>query len=165
MDEVSEVYWINDGRLPHLAIVMRPQGDDLLKGELSLIKEAGIDTIVSMLEPREAEWLGLGDEKNAAVRAGIEYLSYPIPDTHVPSDVAAFREFVGALAERLTKGEHVGVHCRGCIGRATVTAACALIHLGWKPSAALMAIERARGVPVPDTAEQEEWILRYRPQT
>jgi protein-tyrosine phosphatase len=162
---VSEVYWINDSDPPHLAIVMRPQGDKWLDEELREVRQSGIDMIVSLLEPREAEWLGLGDEKNAASRAGIEFLSYPIPDTQVPRDVAAFREFVAGIAERLTGGEHVGVHCRGCIGRATVTAACTLIHLGWKPALALTAIERARGVPVPDTQEQQEWILRFRPRT
>jgi protein-tyrosine phosphatase len=53
------------------------------------------------------------------------------------------------------------VHCRGCIGRSTVTAACALIHLGWKPESALVAIQAARGVLVPQTQEQEDWILHY----
>jgi hypothetical protein len=42
------------------------------------------------------------------------------------------------------------------------TAACALIHLGWTPHAALAAITAARGVTVPDTQEQEDWILRYK---
>jgi protein-tyrosine phosphatase len=56
----------------------------------------------------------------------------------------------------------MGVHCRGSIGRATVTAACTLIHLGWTPQAALSAIQAARGCAVPDTQEQEDWILRYK---
>jgi hypothetical protein len=43
-----------------------------------------------------------------------------------------------------------------------VTAACALIHLGWTPHAALAAITAARGLTVPDTQEQEDWILRYK---
>jgi hypothetical protein len=45
-----------------------------------------------------------------------------------------------------------------------VTAACTLIHLGWKPRTALVAIETARGCVVPDTAEQEEWIRNYKAQ-
>jgi len=39
-----------------------------------------------------------------------------------------------------------------------------LIHLGWKPAAALAAIEKVRGCPVPDTQEQQAWILLYEPQ-
>jgi hypothetical protein len=34
--------------------------------------------------------------------------------------------------------------------------------LGWSPHAALVAITRARGLTVPDTQEQEDWILRYK---
>ncbi|HEY2860861.1 MAG TPA: hypothetical protein VGJ21_20800 [Terracidiphilus sp.] len=162
---MNDIFWINGAETPHLAIVMRPRGEDWLDDEMHRIKRAGVDTIVSMIEHHEAVWLGLGDEKGAAERAGIEFLSYPIPDTHIPDDVAGFREFVSVLADRLQRGEHIGVHCRGCIGRATVASACALIHLEWESSAALVAIERARGVPVPDTAEQEEWILHYRPQS
>jgi protein-tyrosine phosphatase len=92
----------------------------------------------------------------------LKFLSHPIPDTHIPQDRAAFRQFVAGLAARLRAGERIGVHCRGSIGRATVTAACTLIHLGWSPDAALEAIEVARGCPVPDTREQEGWILSYK---
>jgi hypothetical protein len=46
-----------------------------------------------------------------------------------------------------------------------VTAACALIHLGWQPRAALTAIAIARGQAIPETQEQEDWILRYKPLT
>lgn len=126
------------------------------------MKRGGIETVVSLLEPFEAEMLGLAEEGRLAEAAGLEFLSHPIPDTRVPSDTAAFRRFASGLGERLALGEHVGVHCRACIGRATMTAACALVHLGWLPARALVAIRRARGVQVPDTAEQKAWILRYR---
>jgi len=36
------------------------------------------------------------------------------------------------------------------------------IDLGWKPKAALATISEARGCRVPDTQEQQEWILSYR---
>jgi protein-tyrosine phosphatase len=62
----------------------------------------------------------------------------------------------------LAAGERIGVHCRGCIGRATITAACALIHRGWQARDALEAIAEARGFAVPDTLEQEDWTLMYK---
>lgn len=161
---MNDIFWINGDAAPHLAIVMRPRGEDWLDDEMQRIRRSGIDTVVSLLEPHEAAWLGLADEAAAAARAGMQFLSYPIPDTHVPGDTSGFRMFAASLAQKLAHGEHIGVHCRGCIGRATVTAACALIHLGWKPSAALAAIATARGVPVPDTPEQAQWILHYRPK-
>lgn len=158
---VAEVYWINGQRAPHLAIVQRPQGAELLEADLEQIKESGVETLVCLLEPGEAVALGLAEEGPAAEAAGLNFVSFPIPDRDLPQDEAEFRSFVAELAGRLQRGEHVGVHCRGCIGRSTVTAACALVQVGWSPQAALMAIAHARGVPVPDTPEQESWILEY----
>ncbi len=147
-----------------LAIVLRPRGDDLLKDDLSHIKESGVETLVSLLDPSEALWLGLRDEGSIAEQVGMRFLSYPILDVHVPADVDTFRAFVAGLADRLRAGERIGVHCRGSIGRSTVTAACTLIHLGWKAKAAVAAIQAARGCVVPDTKEQLRWILKYKAQ-
>ena len=144
-----------------MAIVARPLGTDMLGYEMFALKRGGIDTLVSLLERREAEWLGLENERAEAERAGINFLSFPITDATVPFKVARFRAFVSDLAERLREGERIGVHCRGSIGRATVTAACTLIHLGWKPAAALAAVEETRGCPVPDTEEQRAWVMAY----
>jgi protein-tyrosine phosphatase len=159
---MRDVFWIEGSPPASLAIVLRPRGGEWLRGELLRVKEAGIQTLVSLLEPGEAGWLGLGEEGQLAEEVGMRFLSYPIPDTHVPTDEAQFRAFVSELAKSLSVGESVGVHCRGSIGRATVTAACALIHLGWLPATALFAVERARGYRVPDTEEQLRWILNYK---
>ena len=159
---MNEIFWVNGEAGPHLAIVLCPRGGEWLNEELQGMRRGGIETLVSLLEPKEAEFLGLGREATGAIRAGMHFLSFPIPDTHVPSDVTAFRAFIDRIAVRLKAGEHIGVHCRGSIGRATITAACALIHLGWEPRAALEAIARARGMDVPDTRGQEVWILAYK---
>jgi protein-tyrosine phosphatase len=159
---VSEVFWIEGNPSPRLAIVVCPQGGDWLEDELRRIWQSGVETLVSLLEADEAAWLGLAEEGLMAARAGLRFLSYPIPDVHVPPNAAMFRAFAAGLADRLSAGERIGVHCRGSIGRAPVTAACALIHLGWQPSAALAAIQKARGCAVPDTEEQRRWILAYK---
>jgi protein-tyrosine phosphatase len=155
----EEIFWI-DGT--SLAIVLRPRGGDWLEDELRRMKRTGIDTLVSLLEEDEAASLGLEQEASIAEQIAIRFLSYPIPDRTTPADTAAFREFAGKLANLLRAGKYIGVHCRGSIGRATVTAASTLIQLGWDPKAALTAIETARGCPVPDTPEQREWILNYK---
>jgi protein-tyrosine phosphatase len=144
-----------------MAIVTRPHGADSLEDEMLALKHGGIDTLVSLLERREAGWLGLEYERREAEKAGIQFLNFPITDTTVPANVRRFREFVSDLGVRLRQGERIGVHCRGSIGRATVTAACTLIHLGWRPADALAAVEATRGCPVPDTEEQRAWILAY----
>lgn len=158
---MKEVFWIDGNPSPGLSVVLRPRGGDWLEQELAIFKGAGIDTIVSLLEEDEAAWLGLAEEGPLAERLGMQFLSFPIPDTHVPPDGAAFRHFIADLVQRIRRGERIGIHCRGSIGRSTVTAAAALIHLGWKPDVALSAIERARGCSVPDTDEQRSWILNY----
>lgn len=160
---MNEIFWIDGNPPTSLAVVLRPRGGDWLEEELARFKRGGIHTIVSLLEEEEADWLGLAQEGPLAAQLGMEFLSFPIPDTHVPHNMEAFRAFVSGIVNRLRHGEHIGVHCRGSIGRATVTTAAALIHLGWKPEAALTAIRKARGCAVPDTEEQQAWILKYGP--
>ena len=158
---MKDIFWIKGDPLATLAIVLRPQGDVMLESELIRLKRNGIYTLVSLLEQREADTLGLADEGPAAVHVGLNFFSYPLSGACVPMDIDSFRRFIAGLANRLRAGESVGVHCQGSIGRSTIVVACALIHLGWQPGAALEAVAAARGVSVPDTQEQAEWILNY----
>lgn len=159
---MKEIFWINGNPPVPLAVVLRPYGKEKLEGELLRIQQGGIQTLVSHLTEKEAASLGLAEEASVAERLGMEFLLYPMPDIHCPPDTDSFRIFVEELVGRLRAGTRIGIHCRGSIGRSTVSAACALIHLGWKPKAALKAIEAARGLDVPDTKEQKDWILRYK---
>ena len=161
---MEDVFWIAGQSATGLAVVLRPHGDELLHDEIAGFRRSGLDTLVSMLEANEAIALGLEREGEFARAHGMDFVSHPIPDTRIPGDEESFRVFVSGLAERLRAGRRVGVHCRGSIGRATLAAACTLIHLGWSAEAALNAVETARGCPVPDTAEQHTWILRYKAQ-
>jgi protein-tyrosine phosphatase len=145
-----------------LAIVLCPRGGRHLRGELQRLRRAGIDTLVSLLSDEQVGILELAEEPILAVRLGMHFLHHPIPDHHLPTDQHAFRKFVGNLAHRLRAGQRIGIHCWGSIGRAPLAAACTLIHLGWAPYDALVAVETARGCPVPDTEEQEHWILHYK---
>jgi protein-tyrosine phosphatase len=161
---MNGIFWIKGNPPAPLAIVLRPQGDACLDEEMLRLKNSGIQTLVSLLEHWEAGILGLADEGPAAVHIGLNFLSFSFPHAHVPVDMDSFRHFVAGLADRLRAGESVGIHCHGSIGRSAIVAACTLIHLGWQPEAVLKAIGAARGVPVPDTKEQEEWILSYSAQ-
>jgi protein-tyrosine phosphatase len=158
---VNDVFWVEGDPAAALAIVLCPRGGSWLDDDMENLQRSGIGTLVSLLESHEAEWLGLGREGSLAECLGMLFLSHPIPDVHVPQDTESFRSFIEGLADRLRAGEKIGVHCRGSIGRATVTGACTLIQLGWKPRAALAAIEAARGCAVPDTEEQRSWILSF----
>jgi protein-tyrosine phosphatase len=158
----ENVFWIEGEPRARLAVVLMPRPEDWLELDVRSYSDSGIETLVSLLEPREAALLGISLEEKLARRVGMEFINHPIPDVHVPSDTAGFRAFVSGLADLLRAGRSIGVHCRGSIGRSTVTAACTLIHLGWKPDAAIAAIRKARGCDVPDTEEQRKWIMNYK---
>jgi len=158
---LSSIFWVDcEPRVP-LAIILCPRGDHLLRDEMTSLMHGGIQTVVSLLEIDEAAWLGLKDEARLAAETGMQFLSHPFPDANVPLDATAFRVFAAGLANRLKAGERIGIHCRGSIGRSTIAAACALIHLGWTARNALAIVEAARGCPVPNTLAQERWILQY----
>ena len=158
----QSLFWISRYPPPSLAIVLCPRGGGRLRDDLLAIRRGGIQTLVSLLEEDEARGYDLAKEGPLAKQLGLQFLSNPLPDHSTPPDRGEFRVFVSGLADRLRAGEQIGVHCLGSVGRSTGTAACALIELGWAPTAALAAIKSARGRPVPDTEEQQTWILGYR---
>jgi protein-tyrosine phosphatase len=159
---MKTIWWIEEGESRRVAIVARPRGEEWLESELERLKNAGIDVLVSLLCEQEAQELGLADEGLLAEQLGMTFVSYPILDRGLPGDLAGFRELVARLASLVREGRRVGVHCRACIGRSTVLVASVLIALGTEADDALRRIKAARGLPVPDTAEQLEWILQFR---
>lgn len=150
-------YWIT----AQLAIVPKPQGDDQLEDEMRALREAGINVVVSMLEPGEAEDLGLRDEQSAATHAGITFIQFPVPDGNVPADLEAFIELLTRLEDQMATGNRVGVHCRACIGRSAVLAASLLIRSGVPSVQAWLQVATARGLPVPGTPAQLIWVSRF----
>jgi protein-tyrosine phosphatase len=153
---VAEPYWINR----QLAIIPRPRGGDWLDDEMMALRAAGVDIVVSMLEKAEAAEVGLEQEGAAAERTGLRFVNFPITDRSVPSNVPRFETFLIELRREIETGKRVGVHCRACIGRASLTAASLLIQSGISAEAAWMKVEAARGCSVPDTREQREWVDR-----
>ncbi|HEV2213793.1 MAG TPA: hypothetical protein VGR64_00810, partial [Terracidiphilus sp.] len=115
---MEDVFWIAGQPATGLAVVLRPQGDGWLRDEIARFRRSGLDILVSMLESSEAIALGLEREGEFARALGMDFVSHPIPDTHIPGDEESFRAFVSGLAERLRAGRRLGVHCRGSIGRA-----------------------------------------------
>lgn len=161
---MDDIYWIPHEQPPSLAIVARPRGNDWLKDDLSYLKREGIDVLLSLLELQEATFLSLQNEGDVAQSVGLEFVSYPMPDRSTPEDELDFRRLLARLVQFMREGKRVGVHCRGCIGRSTVVVASVLIQLGVKSPDALALVERARGCIVPDTQEQLNWILNFRPE-
>jgi protein-tyrosine phosphatase len=59
----------------------------------------------------------------------------------------------------MTLAKPTAIHCRAGIGRSSVIAATILRLGGMEGEAAFDAIERARGLAVPDTEAQRDWLL------
>jgi protein-tyrosine phosphatase len=147
-------FWITS----QLAIVPRPRGGDWLDDEMLALQQAGIDVVVSMLQDDEARELGLDREAIAAQEHGLQFINFPVPDRGVPVDRSSFMKFLEDLEGLLARGRRVGVHCRACIGRASITSASLLIRSGVPPENAWRQISAVRGCSVPDTVEQHDWV-------
>lgn len=144
-----------------LAVASRPVGGAALAGELEELARSGVDVLVSMLVPKEAEAIGLEDEAELCRAAGMEFVSVPVVDHAVPDDTAAFKERARSIAERVRSGAHVAVHCRMGLGRSPLLVATVLVELGWDVDDAIVALRRARGFAVPETPEQRAWLREY----
>src|SRR5262249_57272705 len=91
----------------------------------------------------------------------VEFVSSPFADRGVPASASDALGLVRRLAALLAGGKAVAIHCRQGVGRSSLVAACVLASLREKPEEAFERVARVRGRPVPDTAEQREWVLRF----
>jgi protein-tyrosine phosphatase len=157
----SSVYWIEKPWPGKLAILARPRGHDWLEDEVQGWKDAGLDVVVSLLTPSEESELGLHDEAKIVRQQGLTFINFPIPDYSVPASKAETQVLVSELREHLAGGKAIGIHCRQGIGRSSLVAACVLVTAGESAGDAFEQIQNARGVKVPDTAEQKEWVASF----
>jgi protein tyrosine phosphatase (PTP) superfamily phosphohydrolase (DUF442 family) len=155
------VFWINPGANGRLAIVPRPRGDDWLVDDLAAIRREGIDILVSLLPQPEATELGLAREQALCEEVGIEFRSFPIPDRQVPDSYRELHALAEELATARRHGKNIGAHCRACIGRASLLLAAVLCVEGISPERAFRLISNGRGLQVPDTPEQAEWLAGF----
>jgi hypothetical protein len=155
------IYWIHAPKAGRLAIMPRPRAGDWLEDEIAGWKEAGIDTVVSLLEREEIAELGLGSEAELCSAKGMEFVSFPIPDRGVPASPCDATVVIGLLCTRLTAGKAVAIHCRAGIGRSALIAACVLTRSGYDAHEAFTMIAASRGVTVPDTDGQRDWVMSF----
>ena len=155
-----ELYWI-PVEIGHLAIMARPRAGEWLEDEIAGWRREGVDVVVSLLEPSESHELGLDDEATLCAVSQIEFVSFPVRDRSVPASVPATAELVDVLAAKLRSGAGVAIHCRAGIGRSGLLAACVLTKFGIDPRKSFERISKARGVNVPDTPDQEQWVAAF----
>jgi protein-tyrosine phosphatase len=130
-----------------MAISSRPRGGDWLDDEMKGWREAGVDAVVSLLEPDEAEDLGLDQERKFSEDNDMEFYSLPIADRSVPNSDADAERLLTVIEEAQNRGKSVVIHCRQGIGRAGLIASTLLVERGFSPSEAVQRVGAARRFP------------------
>jgi protein-tyrosine phosphatase len=157
----AAVYWIDPPPAKCLAIMARPRAGVWLADEIAGWKADGVDVVVCLLEAEEISELDLGTEADLCRGCGLEFISFPIKDRGVPASMREAIAVAQTIAARIRDGKAVAVHCHAGIGRSALIAACTLALAGTDPAAAFDRIAKARGVKVPDTDEQQDWVRRF----
>ena len=155
MPEVFRVASIGKG---YLAVMARPGVSEPLRDTFDALARLDVGVVVSLLEDSEARELGLAEERAACESAGIEFLSFPIEDLGLPRDAGAVAHFSKLAHSRIRNGSALVFHCRAAIGRSGMMAASVLLHEGLTVREAFARISAARGLTVPDTPGQLEWV-------
>jgi len=157
----KDLYWVDGPWRGTLAMAARPRGGDWLSDDIAGWKRAGVDAVLSLLTPDEEQNLNLQEEAGEARKQGMKFTSFPIPDRQIPSSEAKWAGVLEEVTRALSEGKNVVVHCRQGIGRSGLVAACLLVRKGMSPGAAVEIASAARGISVPETSEQRDWIDHY----
>ena len=102
--------------------------------------------------------LGLDAEQEHCRDLGLEFRRFPISDRGIPDSVDSFLELINQLHEVSEQNRGIVAHCSAGIGRSTLVAASLLVRAGVEFDEALRWISDARGIEVPDTTSQRDWL-------
>lgn len=144
-----------------LSIAARPRGGDWLADELETWREAGADIAASLLAPADQVELDMDDEAALCQREQIMFRAFPLTDRDIPADPTLADVFIDELVQAFCTGKHISIHCRIGIVRSAMIAVAILVAMGETPERAFACIEAARGLAVPDTPEQQQWVEDY----
>lgn len=130
-----------------------------LDADLDAVADWGAAAVVTLIEEKEFERLGVGGLASGVRERGIDWHHLPIRDVDVPDEAAMeiWRTIAPKLHRILEGGGRVLVHCRGGLGRAGTVAALMLTERGLSASAAIDTVRFARPGAV-ETREQSQWI-------
>ncbi|SDE95484.1 protein-tyrosine phosphatase family protein [Chitinophaga filiformis] len=157
----TRIYWVYKfENSAQLGIMSRPRGNEWLEEEILSVKKQGAKVIISLLEKDEIRELGLERQPAICTKHEMAYLHFPIPDRSIPDEDKNLHNFLAQVKKRLDQGDCTVVHCRMGIGRSSIITGCLMVQDGYKPEEVFSHISKVRGLKVPDTDEQEEWLKR-----
>ncbi len=154
----AQVYWTDGSSPGRIALVPRPRGGDWLEDEVQAWSQAGLNVIVSLLTDDENADFDLTDEAALCRAHGLLFFSFPVIDRSVPASRQDALKLLTRLEQLLVEGQNIGIHCRQSIGRAALLAAGLMTLFGVEPDDAFQRLSAARGLPVPETPEQQKWV-------
>ena len=155
----AEMYKVGTIGKGFFAIMARPSLEQNDPASVVNISRLGINLVVSLLETNEARTLGLDAEREQVKALGMDFVSFPIPDMGIPSSVEKFTSLSKMLLKEVNAGNNILVHCHAGIGRSGLMAAGILLHCDLNPKQAFAHVSKMRGVRVPETSEQEYWLI------
>ena len=143
-----------------LAVMAKPVAGEWIADEFLGIARFGIHCLVSLLEQHEIRELGLSSASALCESNGIAYLHFPIKDRGIPTSSSKACDVIEDIHGRISQGQNTVIHCRAGIGRTGLLAASVLVRDGHSAHAAFGMVSKARGIQVPDTTEQYEWVVQ-----
>lgn len=156
----SQIYKIQNIASGQLFAMAKPVPGEYIEEEFAGIAQQGINVVVSLLEKDEEYSIGLSREEELCVKNGMEFISYPIPDMGLPRSLQSYRDITKTIFGKISNGSSAVVHCRAGIGRTGIVTAGILCHSGMQAVEAFEVVSMGRGIVVPDTDEQREWVIR-----
>lgn len=130
-----------------------------LRADLAAIEAWGADALVSLLEGREFDRLGVATFPQAILATNLAWHHIPIPDMQVPGSaaMAAWARSGPVILDTLRDGGRIALHCAAGLGRTGTVAAKILVSLGVPPDEAIARVRQARPGTI-ETAGQEAFV-------
>lgn len=160
---IENCYWVIPGRLL-AGEYPRNRDDKSSKTKINALLQAGITVFIDLTEENEGlypyvHWIGLAGHHR-----------FPIKDRSVPDSPEVTEAILNAIDHYLNQGSMIYVHCWGGVGRTGTIIGCWLARHGAEGNAALERLHelwkqcpKSQFRQTPETAEQEQYILKWRP--
>ena len=132
-----------------------------LASTLKRCADLRISHLLSLIEPHEAQALGLEGLHSACLANDIELQRTPMVDRQPPESLDEFLNVSTRLYQCMSDGESVGIHCKSGIGRSGMHICALLGKLDFGLQDALKLIQLRRGLKAPNTSEQLDWLEEH----